>query len=101
MFFGEDQNTPEVDDILPVQTKFRAGRAARRRQSDQFREVAAPGKVFAPGIVARVKERNFLQCNRVKTSRFDVLVIIAALAGARQIVLFTAASEDFGNDVFG
>lgn len=49
---------------------------------------------------ARMKERDFPQRDRVNSCGLDLLEIVAALTGARQIIFRAAAAQDFGNDVF-
>ncbi len=99
VFFRKDQDLPQVDDVLSVQPQFNYGCASYWCHANQFGEVAAPRKMFLPGITARMKERNFLKRDRINPCRFGVLVIVAALTSKRQIVFLAAATEYFRNDV--
>lgn len=100
MLVDENQDAPKVDDVLSVQAEFRDGRATARGQPEQLGEVTVPREVLAPDISPRMKERDFLQRDRIDGCGFDVLEVVAALTGKRQVILGALPAGVNWNDVF-
>jgi hypothetical protein len=100
MFTSEQQHFSQVHYVLSIQSKFRHSRATNRSQPDQVGQFLIPLEVFVPDIFSWMKERDFLQGDGVNGRHFDVLEIVATLAGARQIIFRIFAAKDLGNDMF-
>ena len=62
--------------------------------------VVVPGKVFRPGLAARVKERHETFAYRVERVCFDVFVVVTALASEREIVQLVCTALVARDDVF-
>ncbi len=91
MFADYAQDASQIDNLRAVQLQCRNGRAPGRRQSDQFAGVIVPAKMLFPAILTWMIEWDVLQRHWIKRKKKDVLEVVAALTGKRQIVSSGAA----------
>jgi hypothetical protein len=80
------EDEAEIDDALAIELEFFHRGPTARRQPHDMQAPPDPGKVIAPALTPRMKERNDFPRKRIATFRFRVFVIIAPLAGQGEIL---------------
>jgi hypothetical protein len=86
MLAGGVQDTAQVDQTMPVELQRLHRGAACRRQAQDQGAAAVLGKVVCPLLSTRMDQWNTLARNGVPRLRPGVFVIVAPLAGERQII---------------
>ena len=86
-------------DIRVVQPECHNGGAPTRRQPDHQGAITRPGKVFKPGLGARIEERNALAAVGVHSVDLRPLELIAAPAGKPEILDGGGATQRPRKDV--
>jgi len=89
-----------IDDPLTVQVQRRDGGAADRGEANHHCVIIAPGKMFAPVMLARVKQRNCFLAERINGRGLIVFEIVTALAGACEVIRITFSASRKRDDVF-
>lgn len=100
MFPDGIENFAQIDHADAIQLQSEKGRAACRRQADDEREVPIPGEMLVPILAARMKKRDVLFGQWINSFSLDVLMIVAALTGQRQIIDCCFAALFHRDDVF-
>lgn len=100
MLVDEQQQLALVHDAAAIQVKGRDGRAANGCEADQQSEIIAPREMLVPVVLARMKKRDNSLGEQVNGSGLVVLDIVAALAGAREVVGYAFAARCARDDVF-
>ena len=96
---GLVQYPPEVDNARAIQVQSLHGRPTRGRPPDEDSEFLVPDEVIGPPVPARVEQRRQLSRRRVDGFRTRELVIVAALAGERQIIKVVSSAAGSGHNV--
>src|SRR5260370_808006 len=86
MFAGGKENPPQIHQTWTIEAQCFHSRPAAWSQADNERAVLIPGKMIAPDLLPRMEQRHRLAADRVGRPCVFVFVIIATLAGKRQIL---------------
>jgi hypothetical protein len=89
----------EIYDTLPIQLERFDRRSPGRCQTHDEGKIAVPGEMLSPDIPPWMIERGRPTTYGIPPLRLGILVIIAALAGKRQIVEHRLAATTPRNDV--
>ncbi len=93
MFANQQQEPPLIDDALAVQIQRCDGGAANRGKANHHRVIIAPGKMFAPVVLARVKQRNCFLTEQINGGGLVVFEIVTALARACEVIRIAFAAN--------
>jgi hypothetical protein len=86
MFTHSVPHTAHPNHVRPIHPQRSDRRSASRRQPDDHRSVVAPGEMFGPIVLVRMKERNILLRDRVEGRCTIRLVSIAGRARQAEIL---------------
>jgi hypothetical protein len=100
MLSNGKQDVAQVHQSGTIQLqRFNRG-AAGGRQSDNPRTILIPSEMIIPLLLSRVEQRGRLAGARIDSRLFVILVIVASLAGQREIIEAGFAARAFRFDVF-
>lgn len=85
MLVEGNEQAPEVHNPRPIQVERRNGSSNRRAGADHQQCVGAPREVLRPAVLSRVVERHELAAHGVGRLGVVVFVVVAALAGKREV----------------
>ena len=94
-----EERSPKIDQSRAVELEGLHGGPAGGREADDPDGVMTPDEVIEPPVASRVEEGDDLTRYGIDRLGLDVLVIVAALTGQRQVVPSLPSSSLGWNDV--
>ena len=85
MFARENQHTAEINKRFTVEPQRGNSSTADRCCAEDLRPIVCPGKMASPEVAARIEESDDFAGDRIGCVSTIVFMIIAALAGKRQV----------------
>lgn len=79
------KNRSQIDNAFSIELKASYRRSACRRSTNEQSESVTPGKVIAPNMSSRMKQRDQDTCKRIRGFRTGIFQVIAPLATERQV----------------
>ena len=96
---GKPQDAAEIDQVRTIQPQPRDRGPTGSRPSFDPLECVVPREVFVPALLARIEQRDGLAGVRIHRLGGAELVVVAALAGEREVRDVIVATRRFRHDV--